>query len=177
MSNVPNSNAAKLKDYLNDSRILSAADFERHHGQFFFVHHGPIGKLKKPLDNASTANMESNTTTPDRPMNPQADFLVFPVRSQSDDLIWVGRSADNDISIPDGTVSEVHAFIKVVDGAFFLQDTGSRNGTTVNGERVPPQGIGPPVVMKSGCRVQFGSVRMTALGTKQFRALVNQLLG
>lgn len=48
----------------------------------------------------------------------------------------LGRSGEADVSIGDGTVSVNHARLTVVDGAVYLEDLGSRNGTFVNGRRV-----------------------------------------
>lgn len=54
----------------------------------------------------------------------------------------IGRIAANDVKrydsvvIPDVTVGRRHAVIECHDGAFWLQDQGSVNGSYVNGERV-----------------------------------------
>ena len=47
-----------------------------------------------------------------------------------------GRTADNLVPFPDNTnISRNHARIDYRDGAFWLSDLGSSNGTTVNGQR------------------------------------------
>jgi hypothetical protein len=48
----------------------------------------------------------------------------------------IGRRADNDICLPLPTVSAEHAAVVTVLDDSFLEDLGSRNGTTVNGKEV-----------------------------------------
>jgi serine phosphatase RsbU (regulator of sigma subunit) len=47
----------------------------------------------------------------------------------------VGRSEECDVSIPDVRVSRVHARFVTENGAYFIEDAGSRHGTFVNGAR------------------------------------------
>ena len=48
----------------------------------------------------------------------------------------VGRSSDLEISLPDRSVSRMHALLRREGDVIVLEDSGSRNGTTVNGVRV-----------------------------------------
>lgn len=50
--------------------------------------------------------------------------------------IAVGRSADNAVRLPERDVSRRHALFQRVNGAVYLEDLGSANGTRVNGERL-----------------------------------------
>lgn len=53
------------------------------------------------------------------------------------DEVVIGRSDEVGISIPDVSVSRRHAtFVQQTDGAFFINDLGSGNGTKINGVRV-----------------------------------------
>jgi hypothetical protein len=67
----------------------------------------------------------------------------------------IGRSAENDISLPDETVSAQHAKISLQDGVWLLEDLGSRNGTFVNQSAVEQ-----PVAISSGDRIDVGQVRL-----------------
>ena len=52
----------------------------------------------------------------------------------------IGRALDNDVCIPDQGVSQHHARVGVTaEGAIFIEDLGSTNGTYVNGEKVTRQ--------------------------------------
>ena len=52
--------------------------------------------------------------------------------------IRVGRRGDNDIVIDDPTISGAHLEISFAQGALTVRDLGSRNGTFVDGRRLPP---------------------------------------
>jgi serine phosphatase RsbU (regulator of sigma subunit) len=48
----------------------------------------------------------------------------------------LGRSSQNDVVIPDSSLSRHHARICLKDGIPYLEDLGSLNGTSINGERI-----------------------------------------
>ena len=52
------------------------------------------------------------------------------------DAISIGRMKGNDVVLPKGNVSKAHASIAVRQGAFFVQDNNSTNGTYINGTRI-----------------------------------------
>jgi pSer/pThr/pTyr-binding forkhead associated (FHA) protein len=58
------------------------------------------------------------------------------VYSVSDEKITIGRSRSCSIPIPDRFLSRQHAEILRIDGEWFLLDSGSVNGTYLNGDRV-----------------------------------------
>ncbi|HUT99995.1 MAG TPA: FHA domain-containing protein [Myxococcota bacterium] len=172
----------KLGDFVEDCMKLDEKAFIQRHAEAYFLHHGPIGKLQAAQVSHATLSSEFSGTSPDRPFNPKADFLVFEVKqrvgSDSDDTIWLGRSDSNDIIINDASVSAVHAFIRKGDGGgYFLQDMNSMNGSFVDDERVPAQGVGGPLGLRTGARVVLGSVAMSFLQVAEFRSLIRRLLG
>lgn len=61
----------------------------------------------------------------------------------------IGRTSDNQIVIPDMTVSRLHALIALENGHYFLIDK-SKNGVRVNGRSVPRG------VLKPGARIEIG---------------------
>ncbi|MEX2275426.1 MAG: FHA domain-containing protein [Actinomycetota bacterium] len=66
----------------------------------------------------------------------------------------VGRLPESDVFLDDVTVSRSHARIERRDGAFFVKDLGSLNGTYVNGERVDE------TKMASGDEIQVGKFKL-----------------
>lgn len=66
----------------------------------------------------------------------------------------IGRTQDNEIPLPDPSLSRRHARIFYVDGAFVLVDTGSTNGCQVNGRPV----LASKAVLKDGDIVKLGHV-------------------
>jgi len=50
--------------------------------------------------------------------------------------VSIGRSTQNDIPIRDETVSSSHAVISYLNRSYFIEDSGSANGTHVNGVKI-----------------------------------------
>src|SRR6266542_3088789 len=69
--------------------------------------------------------------------------------------ITIGRSARNDLCIPDPFASRVHAEVRREGDEYFLQDLGSANGTLYNGSSV--EGVIP---LGPGGRIQIGETEI-----------------
>src|SRR5215204_2745546 len=69
--------------------------------------------------------------------------------------ITIGRSARNDLCIPDPFASRVHAEVRREGDEYLLQDLGSANGTLYNGASV--QGVIP---LTGGGRIQIGETEI-----------------
>jgi serine phosphatase RsbU (regulator of sigma subunit) len=69
--------------------------------------------------------------------------------------ITIGRSARNDVCIPDPFASRVHAEVRREGDAYILQDLGSANGTLYNGDRV-----GSALTLTPGGRIQIGETEI-----------------
>ena len=69
--------------------------------------------------------------------------------------VTIGRDSKNDLMVATPTVSNLHAIIEYRDGAFFLEDQRSTNGTRLNDQKVEP---GNPVRLKSGDRIKFANL-------------------
>jgi hypothetical protein len=71
--------------------------------------------------------------------------------------VRIGQGPQNDVVIDDDTVSTSHARLEYVEGVWRLSDLGSRNGTFVDGERIPAGGT---VELVDGVPVAFGGVKL-----------------
>lgn len=60
----------------------------------------------------------------------------FPLSGKG--TFFVGRSEDNDVALSDTSVSRKHAVISFKDGAWFVRDESSRNGSFVNEIKLQP---------------------------------------
>ena len=69
----------------------------------------------------------------------------------------IGRDPDNDLSIPDDSLSRHHAVITVAGGKVLLQDLGSSNGTYTNGLRLREA----PLVLSDGDSIRLGGMAFT----------------
>lgn len=69
-------------------------------------------------------------------------------------LRCLGRSSENDLQLPEMSVSRQHAQLLIEpDGPVRLTDLGSSNGTFLNGQRLTPH---QPVALRDGDRLGFG---------------------
>src|SRR5918996_5357698 len=69
--------------------------------------------------------------------------------------ITIGRSARNDLCIPDPFASRVHAEVRREGDGYLLQDLGSANGTLYNGATVDGA-----VHLTAGGRIQIGETEI-----------------
>ncbi len=67
----------------------------------------------------------------------------------------LGRSAENDVSLPHDTVSTQHAIITFRNGDWWLEDLGSKNGTLLNDARADK-----PLKISSGDKISLGGIRL-----------------
>lgn len=71
----------------------------------------------------------------------------------------IGRAADNYIAVRDNTdVSRYHAAITISNGAYYVTDCGSKNGTTLNGRDIMANAAEP---IQNGDVLEFGGEEFT----------------
>ena len=69
----------------------------------------------------------------------RAAMLEKSTRNPYTDRIFVGRTPTNDVVVAHHSVSKSHAFFECLPGGMWhITDNGSRNGTMVRGEPIPP---------------------------------------
>ena len=70
----------------------------------------------------------------------------------------VGRAADNELTLNDASVSKIHgALLMTAEGTLLVADTGSTNGTYLNGRRIA---YGESRLIEDGDVVGFGDVEV-----------------
>jgi hypothetical protein len=70
----------------------------------------------------------------------------------------VGRAADNELTVNDASVSKIHAaLLMTAEGTLLVADTGSTNGTYLNGRRIA---YGESRLIEEGDVVGFGDVEV-----------------
>jgi hypothetical protein len=123
---------------------------------------GPVRTM--PLDRIDVTTDDLPTTTSSSDRHASRAFMVLAIRKVYDtfpNMITVGRTANNDLVVPDVSVSKFHAFFKVTPKGFELADAGSKNGTWVAGKELAPRGDAVPV--KLGDRLRFGRIEFTVV--------------
>jgi hypothetical protein len=162
-------------DWIAEAASLDVARFSEAH-PFFFLIGTPTIRTPRPLAN-TLAHREFGPlaalrrTDTQKPANevedveesvdierPTVTRLVLPVRKRTDlfrEMISVGRAANNDVVVPDVSVSKFHAYFRIEREVVELIDAGSRNGTRIDGATRPPK---TPTVVHAGARIEFGGV-------------------
>ena len=93
-------------------------------------------------------------------------YRIYPVVSREpqgeQQTVTLGRLASNDIVIAEASISKVHASFALEPGNdATITDLGSRNGTTVNGRRIPPH---TPFPIAFGDPIVVGGVAVMLIG-------------
>jgi hypothetical protein len=71
--------------------------------------------------------------------------------------VRLGRSAENDLVVDDGTLSRHHLLFRREAAGWTLRDAGSSNGSKLNGMRLGGEGA----LLRPGDRIEAGAVRLT----------------
>lgn len=162
--------ALPLGSLRDDSRSLSPEEFEARHGAAFLLlssvaPHAPQNTFSTHLELVGDEETCERTGA--------ISTLVYPLRSAVH-IVSVGRAPDNDVVVPDRSISRHHAFLKRgADGGFLILDAGSSNGTTVNGASVMVRRAGQPTRVRAGDTVRLGGLEFTftdAKGLREFAA-------
>ena len=74
------------------------------------------------------------------------------------DVVTIGREKDNKVALELGVLSRHHARVFVQDGAYFVEDLDSANGTFHCGKQLAPNA---KEVLANGDIVRFGTVAMS----------------
>jgi pSer/pThr/pTyr-binding forkhead associated (FHA) protein len=153
-------------DYVERARSMSRSAFIDRYPELFLIGTqrlvapaGPQQTIRAELveRGGKLAFAEPLPTTPEPRLSPIVRAIVktqaaFPA------MITVGRTPNNDVVLRDVEVSKFHAWFRVGDGKIELVDAGSRNGTFVGVERLPPK---EPRLVSTGSLLRFGSLELT----------------
>ena len=107
-----------------------------------------------------------------------SEVFVAPIekskRNPFSSMITIGRARNNDVVLPYGGVSKLHAWLTPVDasGSAEIVDVGSSYGTTVNRRSLK---VRSRQALRPGDQVSFGGVRCTFVSEAALRAEVAAL--
>jgi pSer/pThr/pTyr-binding forkhead associated (FHA) protein len=71
--------------------------------------------------------------------------------SVRDEIFTIGRHSENDLCIPDQRLSREHIRIELFGDTFYVSDSNSSNGTTINGAKLTEA-----VIIRNGDRLNLG---------------------
>jgi FHA domain len=167
-----------VRDLRADARALARPEFEERHGRAFLLLSAADLSTPRPtitevrLDGDPCGLVRAESTA-------NLSLVVYALRRNgrsASHLITLGRAPENDVVVPDVSISRFHAFVKQdANGGWLMQDAGSTNGTTVNGNSVPRQGHGPAVELSPGDDVRLGQVELTFLDSEALVSFASRL--
>lgn len=179
---TPDKTHITLADYAADCARLDLDGFRRTHAEAFLVtprHCVLITPPPRPSGTLLMPAVVAPVPQSARPPDHDAASLVFPLRRRQQAIFSftsVGRASNADVTIPDTTLSKLHAvFVKQGDG-FVVEDTRSANGTFLNGVRIQGRGQGQPSSVRPGDRLRFGNVELVFFTTEAFIKLVQAVV-
>lgn len=106
----------------------------------------------KPKPEVSEVRVAARVNAPDRTFEKTLAFVPGGKR------LGVGRASDADVSLPHPSVSKIHAALMMNrEGTLLVADTGSTNGTFINGRRIA---YGEARQIEEGDVVSFGEVEV-----------------
>lgn len=136
-----------------------------------------VGRPQVPQQDAWTYRTATGTGPPNVELTVAGlamDMVCWLLRKKDgvrtfQDTLLLGRAPTNDLVVPDGSVSKLHARLHVEKDTVRLTDADSRNGTKLNGKRVDTK---KGVTLKHQDVVGVGDVQMRYLDTRQLHTLL-----
>ena len=143
----------RLLDFADDIESLGEEATARRHGRHFLV-----VAANELIDDASDF-VETRSRTSAEILSGRGRELE--VHALANERVTVGRVSSCDVQLNHPLISSLHAVFTHGAGLLILTDSGSKNGTMVNGTRIAQ---GDLVTVDVGDVVQFGPARTTIWG-------------
>ena len=138
----------------SELEALGRDGFAERHGKWFLVLTAPDA-LDSFAEFVNTASRDSQDILSGKRDLDEVD--IFPLLPRRGTEVTIGREGA-DVALPSGKISKLHAVFAMGGGLPSLSDSGSKNGTWLNGSRLP---AGRAVPVDVGDTIQFASVSAT----------------
>jgi len=163
---------AYVEQYAEELRKVGEESFRRAHAWPSLVVLGMAGDLAgsrssgTSIINVADSVMERGSLT-------GRVFPVMKAKYSTPGAINVGRTSENDIVIPEYSISRKHCFIALVDGVYRISDCGSANGTLIDGVQIAKQS---PQKLRGGESLTLGRLLLLFLPPREFHAYITKLV-
>jgi hypothetical protein len=166
--------AGYLKDFQEEMRRVGDVVFKQRHRSPVLIVLGKIAELVD--DDASHDKTMVAARSPDGVHEMALVNRVFPVLKSAYTQrgpVVLGRSGENDIAIPEFSISNRHCYFEFEAEGIFLTDCGSTNGTIVGDVPIAP---GESVELEDGAAISLGRFAFSFRTATGFHAYVKSLL-
>jgi len=171
----------RIEDFAPLCRDADLDSFREATADAFLVHRGLVRRLVVPQRQWQlTRSAQRIDVVPAL----AGGALVYPIKGKGVARrrrpgAWfatVGRADENEIVLPDLSVSMFHAvFRRGPRWQYLVSDAGSRNGTFVSGQPAPESEQGPGREVEPGVELRFGNMRLTFVLAAQLYRMARAL--
>jgi hypothetical protein len=152
--------AGTLQEFAETWGTGSRSDFRAAHRAPFLLRLSVLPDVPSAL--TEEINSLGTLSLPPCDLAAPLAFGVIEVRKRAkhalNDMVTVGRAANNDVVFPSGDVSKFHAFFRETPRGWVLVDAQSTNGTFLDGRAIVPARVEPLELDRSPVSIRFGNV-------------------
>lgn len=153
-----------LEQFAQQFHDIGMESFKRMYPWPFLVALGMAGNLDESNPSGTTI-IKITDSVLERGRIAGRVFPLVKTRDSPKGPITIGRTSENDVVIPEYSVSRKHCFIATVNGTYRITDWGSSNGTLVNEVSI---GKLTPFTLQGGEILTLGRLMMLFLPPRLF---------
>ena len=162
-----------LKDYKAELGVVGDVVFKGRYRTPVLIVVGKAAELVEDSNGVDKTMVAARSATSKQTM--ALIDRVFPVNKAPHAQrgpIMLGRSGDNDIAIPEYSISKRQCYFEFDPDGIKITDCGSTNGTLVEDEQIPAR---EPVMIKDGTKISLGRFAFVFHTANGFHAYVKSL--
>lgn len=125
-----------LEQFAEQFREIGVDSFKRMYPWPFLVALGMAGDVEPSGSSGNTSIIRITDSVLERGRIAGRVFPLAKARYSPKGPITIGRTSENDVVIPEYSVSRKHCFITQINGGYRITDWGSANGTLVNEKEI-----------------------------------------
>jgi hypothetical protein len=148
--------AGHVDDFVNELKRVGEVAFRKRYAAPVLIVTGRATRAKRGDTDEVTRLISLKGPSGRRRESLALVHRVFPLAKAPNapaGPVVVGRTSENDVTIPEYSISKRHCAFEVRDGLMTVSDCGSTNGTMVNGA---PLGQGAAVPLCGGEQITMG---------------------
>jgi hypothetical protein len=153
-----------LEQFAEQFRDVGMESFKRMYPWPFLLALGMAGDLDHS-NRSGTSIIRIHDSVLERGVIAGRVFALVKTSYSPKGPITIGRTSENDVVIPEYSVSRKHCFIALVNGTYRITDWGSANGTLVNEKSI---GKLSPCPLQGGEILTLGRLMLLFLPPRHF---------